>query len=132
MSNRSPLHLTSLNPTQRSFFGYIFDPEYGNFKMKMLIDDNSKELEIPFHYPFWLVDRVSILDFIDREKDRLPIFFHYPGFAVETDYSCIEPIPDGHMHFLLHQSVWTQHIIKIKLLKWNVVKQNFELIKSWP
>lgn len=61
MSNRSPLHITSFDSTQRSFFEYIFDPEYGNFKMKMLIQENPKEKEIPFHYPSWLVDKVSIL-----------------------------------------------------------------------
>lgn len=132
MSNRSPLHITSFDSTQRSFFEYIFDPEYGNFKMKMLIQENPKEKEIPFHYPSWLVDKVSIFNFIEWEKNRLPIFFHYPCFAIETDYSCIEPIPDGHMHFLLHQNVWTQHILSIKLLRWNVIEMKFEMIKSWP
>ena len=127
-----PIYLTSLNSTQRSFFGYIFDPDFGIYKMKMLVQENSEKLEIPFHHPFWLVDKVSMLDFIESEKDRHPIFFHYPGFDIVTDYSCIEPIPDGHLHFLFHQSVWSQHILKIKLLKWNVIEQDFELIKSWP
>lgn len=132
MAHRPPLILTSLDRTQRSFFGYIFDEEYGHFKMKWPIKFETHEEKIPFRYPFWLVDRVSMFDFVENEKDRLQIFMHYDLFAIKTDYSCIEPIPNGHLHFLISFNIISQHVSSIKLLRWNVLKQEFELKKKWP
>jgi hypothetical protein len=43
----------------------------------------------------------------------------------------IEPIPDGHLHFIIAKSMLSGLVAGLSLKRWDAKQNEFQLIKKW-
>ena len=112
------------------FYNMMKDPTWGHLKMKWL-STKAFTPYLPFHVPDGLVQKVEKKEFDLREDaERLPIFLG-SQFGINPRYSVIEPIPDGHLHFIIAKSMLSGHVAGLSLKQWDAKQNEFQLIKKW-
>jgi len=112
------------------FLPMMKDPIWGHLTMKWAVKVGV-EATIPFHYPEGLVERVTLAEFAEQEAHRLPIFLGASHSGISPKYSVLDPIPDGHLHFIISKSMLSGHVHSLNLQRWDANEQVFQRIKQW-
>jgi len=129
-SREEALRLYVIETSKKCFYQMMKDPIWGHLTMKWLVKDGV-EAPLPFHYPEGLVERVTHAEFVAQEVHRLPIFLGASHIGIHPKYSVIDPIPDGHLHFIILKSMLSGHVNSLNLQRWNANEQAFQRIKKW-
>jgi hypothetical protein len=129
-SREEALQYNRIETAKGCFYRMMKDPIWGHLTMKWPVKAGL-EAPIPFHYPEGLVERVTLAEFAEQEAHRLPIFLGASYIGISPKYSVLEPIPDGHLHFIISKSMLSGHVHSLNLQRWDANEQVFQRIKQW-
>ena len=76
-------------------------------------------------------EQKRIFQFVEQEAHRLPIFLGASHSGISPKYSVLDPIPDGHFHFIISKSMLSGHVNSLNLQRWDAHEQVFQRIKQW-
>ena len=120
----------SIETSKGCFYKMMRDPTWGHLKMKWPLGTDGA-FDPPFNFPEGLVEGVTKAEFIEQESHRLPIFMGATHIGANPRNSVIEPIPDGHLHFIIAKSMLSGHVAGLSLKQWDAKQNDFQLIKKW-
>jgi dTDP-4-dehydrorhamnose reductase len=74
-----------------------------------------------------------IFEIAGKETERvIPVSSEeFPSRVIRPKYSVLDPIPNGHLHFIISKSMLSGHVNSLNLQRWNAHEQVFQRIKQW-